>query len=120
MENPQQWRNTKAEELKAIPDHAERKKKLEEIKSTPEYKESIKETTNIVSVEQMIPSIKPEKEKALENVDYNTHRARDTFSHDFIEYVLKKHTNDPQVWPILRERFKDQIVIDLGAGDTNT
>lgn len=38
MENPKQWRDNMAEELKAIPSHEERRKRLDEIKSTDEYK----------------------------------------------------------------------------------
>lgn len=38
MENPKQWRDNAAEELKAISSHEERRKRLDEIKSTDEYK----------------------------------------------------------------------------------
>jgi hypothetical protein len=53
MENSKQWRDEKAKELKAIPDHEDRRQQLEKIKASPEYdlaKEKKKSAAKFINV----------------------------------------------------------------------
>lgn len=72
----------------------------------------------IVPVEQLIPEIKPPQTEGVKGVDYKTNKFGDPFILDFIEHEFKQHTNDPEIWPALKERLKNQVIVDLGAGSS--
>ena len=81
----------------------------------------------VVPVEQLIPGIKPASEiKKLEGVGYGTNKFGDSFVPGFLNQEMgiifssKKYEGPfagfKKDLDVLRERMKDQIVVDLGSG----
>jgi len=71
----------------------------------------------IVPVKLQIPDIRLDVVGVVDNVDYKSNRFGDPFIKDFFKYVFDKYTDDPELWPAFRERFDNQVVVDLGAND---
>ncbi|MDP3883292.1 MAG: hypothetical protein Q8Q48_04565 [Candidatus Staskawiczbacteria bacterium] len=87
----------------------------------PENREPIEKKCEVVPVEQIIPNIKPESEvKRLENVGYGTNDFNDPYILKFFENQIRTaiEYGDDEDFSNLRERFKNQVIIDLGAGNS--
>lgn len=75
-----------------------------------------KDRVMLVPVEQLIPGIKPPIGKGLENINYRSNDLQDDFVNPFLNTQIKNLTWDKGAYEVLGERFKDQILVDLGAG----
>lgn len=71
------------------------------------------EKGRIVPVEELIPDIKPETEVAGKS--YGSNHFDNNFMPEFLKAV-SDFTCNPETLEILRRRFKDQILVDLGPG----
>ncbi len=84
--------------------------------------------TQIAPVENLIPDIKPESEILENSIAQTGNKFDDSFITDAIRYDFRLmfinsihpsfKADSIEVVDVLRERFKDKIVVDLGAGDT--
>jgi len=79
-------------------------------------KESEERKVQIVAVEQLIPDIKTPATEKVEGVDHRTNKFNDQFVPDIVRGMDMSLTM-PERLSALRERFKDKVVVDLGAGD---
>jgi hypothetical protein len=87
-------------------------------------------TVQVVPVEQLISEIRPQQVRKVgkvENIDYQTETFDDSFVLEFFKdsllHIFRNYIDyqdDPiSDFSILRERMKDQVIVDLGASDTS-
>jgi len=83
---------------------------------TSKHEVGEEEKVQIAPVEQLIPGIKPLQTEGVEGVDHRTNKFNDRFVPDIVRGMDMSLTM-PERLAALREKFKDKVVVDLGAGD---